>query len=133
MREITVYDLNLILQLIIFSLFLAGIYYMKGSKKSLSKHRFLMGMAVVLNAFSIFLIMGRSLLSSLGILIMRPYAFGPLVTWTHAVVGGCAEVLGVAFLRKHRQNVRFRMRIATVLWVVALLSGIAYYVYYYLL
>ncbi len=133
MKEITVYDFNLMLQLIIFSLFLAGIYYMKRGRKSLSKHRFLMGTVVVLNAFSIFFIMGRSLLSSLGILIMNPYAFGPLVTWTHAVVGSCAEALGVAFLRKHRQNVRFRMRIAAIVWFIALLLGMIYYVYYYLL
>jgi len=133
MREITVYDLNLILQLIIFVLFLIGIYYIKAERKSLKRHRLLMGTVVVLNAVSILLVMGRSFITSLGLLTTRPYQFGPFITWMHAVVGACAEISGAAFLRKHPPNVRLKMRVTTILWTVALLFGIVFYVYYYLL
>ena len=133
MKVTTIYDLNLVLQLIIFAFFLAGIYYIKRRGKSLSKHRLLMGMVVFLNAILILLIMGRSFFASIGFLVKSPYGFGPLITWAHAVVGGCAELLGASFLRKHTQNVRFRMRVAAMLWTIALLLGLIFYTYYYLL
>ena len=132
-KELSVYDLNLILQFVIFALFLLGIYYIKAKRKRLDRHRLFMGLAVILNALSILLIMGRSFISSLGFLASRPHQFGPLLTWVHVIVGGYAEVSGALFLRKHRRNVRLSMRITTVFWTVALLLGITYYVYYYVL
>jgi uncharacterized membrane protein YozB (DUF420 family) len=133
MKVTTIYDLNFVLQLTIFAFFLAGIYYIKRGQKSLGKHRLLMGIAVFLNAILILLIMGRSFFASIDFLAKSPYGFGSLITWTHAFVGGCAEILGASFLRRHTQNVRFRMRAAAMLWTVALLLGIVFYTYVYLL
>jgi hypothetical protein len=133
MKEFSVYDLNLVLQLAIFALFLLGIYHIKAGKKSLGKHRLFMGLAVVLNAISILLIMGRSFITSFGFLASRPHQFGPFITWVHVIVGGYAEISGVWFFRKHPPNVRLRMRMTTIFWAVALVLGIAYYVYYYML
>jgi len=132
-ESITIYDLNLILQLIIFAFFLTGMYYIKGPKRILWKHRLFMGVAVVLNAASIFLIMGRSMLTSLGFIIERFYEFGPLVTWVHAITGGPAEILGVTFLFKHPRKIRSWMRATSTLWTISLLLGIAFYMYYYVL
>jgi len=131
MRELSIFDLNLVLQLAIFALLLLGIYYMKAGKKSLGKHRLFMALALALNAISILLIMGRSLITSLGFLAARPHQFGPFITWLHVIVGGYAEISGAWFFRKHPRNARLKMRITTVFWAVALLLGIAYYVYYY--
>ena len=131
MGGITIYDLNLILQLIIFALFLIGVYYVK--RQEISKHRSFMGAAILLNAVLIFLIMGRSLLTYSGLIVEKFYELGPSITWVHATVGGLAEILGVAFLFKHPRNTRTWMRITTTLWTIALLLGIAFYIYYYVL
>jgi uncharacterized membrane protein YozB (DUF420 family) len=128
-----IYDLNLILQFIIFALFLIGVYHVKGRERSLRKHRLFMGAAILLNAIPIFLIMGRSLFAYSGLLIERFYEFGPLITWVHAIAGGLAEIFSVTFLFKHPRKIRFWMRMTAALWTVALLLGIASYMYYYVL
>ena len=133
MSGITIFDFNLILQLIIFALFLIGVYYVKGRERSLRKHRVFMGAAILLNAVLIFLIMGKSFFTYSGLLVERFYEFGPSITWVHAVVGSLAEIFGVAFLFKHPRNVRFWMRMTATLWTVALLLGITFYIYYYVL
>ena len=133
MGEITIYDLNLILQLIIFALFLIGVYYVKGQERSFRNHRLFMGAAILLNAILIFLIMGRSFFTYTGLLVERFYEFGPLITWIHAIVGGLAETLGVTFLFKHPLKIRSWMRMTATLWTIALLIGITFYTYYYVL
>jgi len=92
-----------------------------------------MGAAILLNAVLIFLIMGRSLLTYSGLIVEKFYEFGPSITWVHATVGGLAEILGVTFLFKHPRNTRTWMRITATLWSIALLLGIAFYIYYYVL
>ena len=131
MGGITIYDLNLILQLIIFALFLIGVYYVK--RGEMGKHRLFMGAAILLNTILIFLIMGRSLLTYSGLIVEKFYEFGPSITWVHAIVGGLAEILGVAFLFKHPRKIRSWMRMTATLWTIALLLGIAFYMYYYVL
>ncbi len=42
MKEFSIYDLNLVLQLAIFALFLLGIYHIKARKKSLGRHRLIL-------------------------------------------------------------------------------------------
>jgi len=121
------------LQLIIFAFFLIGMYYIKGPKRILKKHRLFMGIAVVLNAASIFLIMGRSFLANLGLIVEKFYEFGPLVTWIHAITGGPAEILGATFFFKHPKKTRLWMRVTSTLWTISLLLGLVFYLYYYIL
>jgi len=132
-RALSIYDLNLVLQLVIFALFLIGIYYIKAERKNLKRHRQLMGIVVVLNAISILFIMGRSLVTSLGFLMARPYQFGAFIAWAHVMTGAYAEISGILLLRKHPRNLRFSMKMTTVFWTVALLLGVVSYTYYYLL
>ncbi len=132
-KKITISDTNLILQFIIFAFILIGIYYVKGKSKNLKRHRLSMGLAVILNAFSIFIIMGRSLLTLSSFLVEKFYMFGSFLTWLHAVIGSLAEILGVTLLFKHPRKIVHWMRITATLWIVALLLGIFFYVYYYIL
>lgn len=128
---ITVFDLNLILQLVVFALFLRGIRCVK-TERNLRMHRLLMGVVTGLNAASILFIMGRPFLAYSGSSLARLYEPSLLVIWIHSTTGGLAEALGVIFLWKHSVNVRFKMRVATILWTIALLLGIAFYAYSYL-
>jgi uncharacterized membrane protein YozB (DUF420 family) len=132
-KSITLFDLNLILQIIIFVLFLIGVSCIKKSKPSIRKHRMFMGAAILLNLASIILIMGRSFLTHFGILSKEFHSFGPVVIWIHAVVGGTAEIMGIRFLYGHPRNIRLNMRITAILWTIALLLGITFYVLYYLI
>jgi hypothetical protein len=130
-RSITIFDLNIVLQLLVFALFLTGIYYIK-TKKNLRRHRLLLGMATGLNAISILFIMGRPFFAYFGLLTARFHEPSLLMIGIHAMSGGLAEVLGVTFLWKHSTNVRFKMRVATISWTIALFLGIAFYAYSYL-
>jgi len=132
-KEVTISDFNLILQLAIFALFLTGIYAIRARKKSLRKHRALMGIAVMLNMVSIVMIMGRSFLNLAGSLTSRFYEFGAVVTLTHVTTGSLAQVLGILFLLKHPRKIRLVMRLATIFWAAALLLGLVFYAYFYLL
>ena len=133
MRQITVFDVNLVLQLVVFGLLLIGVYNVKGKKINLKKHRSFMGAVIVLNLVSIFLIMGRSFFANFGILVENSHSFGPAVTWFHATVGGLAEVLGISFLIRHPKKLRVSMRLTAGLWTLALMLGIVFYMYYYVL
>jgi len=133
MRPLSIYDFNLVLQLVVFALFLAGNSQVKRKKKNVRKHRLLMGAAVILNAFSIILIMGPSFLNYLGFLVERSREFGPAVTWLYVGIGGPAEVLGASFLFKHPRKTLQMMRLTALLWAAALILGIVFYVYYYIL
>jgi len=132
-NEITIFDLNMILQLVIFAFFLTGISYIKRSRTNLRKHRIFMAAAILLNLVSILLVMGRSFVTYFGILVERFYEFGSFVTWIHALVGGLAETLGIVFLLRHPRRILLGMRLTAVLWVTALILGLTFYLYYYIL
>ena len=122
----------MILQLAIFALLLTGVLYLK-RRADIKKHRLFMGLATILQAFAIVLIMGRSFFSYVGFLVERFYQVTPIVTWVHGITGGLAVVLGIIFLLRHPRKIRRWMRITAVLWVISLTLGTFYYAYYYLL
>jgi hypothetical protein len=126
-------DLNLILHIVLLVLLIAG--FILGKRKtgsSLKTHGRLMRVLVVLNASSILLIMGPSLLTNLGAVVDEVVTVGFPLTLLHHSIGLIAEVLGAALVFKKFGNVRSWMRVTFLLWLVALLSGIGFYVVYYL-
>jgi uncharacterized membrane protein YozB (DUF420 family) len=126
-------DLNLILHIVLLVLLLAGfVFGRKKSGNSLRTHGRFMTVLVVLNALSILLIMGPSLFTNLGAAVDEVFTVGFPLTLLHHSIGLIAEVLGAALVFKKFGNVRRWMRITFLLWLVALLSGIGFYVMYYL-
>lgn len=126
-------DLNLVLQIVLLGLLLGG--FIMGKRKtgsSLKIHGRLMTVLVVLNALSILLIMGPSLFTNLGAAVEEVLTFGFPLTLLHHSIGLIAEVLGVVLVFRKFGNVRRWMRITFLLWFVALLSGIGFYVVYFL-
>jgi len=126
-------DLNLILQIVLLILLLAG--FILGKKKtggSIKIHGRLMTVLVVLNALSILLIMGPSLFTNLGAAAEEVFTIGFPLTLLHHSIGLIAEILGVVLVFKKFGNVRRWMRITFTLWLVALLSGIGFYIVYFL-
>jgi hypothetical protein len=94
-------------------------------------HGRLMTVLVVLNGLSILLVMGPSLFTNLGAAVGEVYVGFPL-TLLHHSIGLIAEVLGVVLVFRKFGKVRTWMRVTFILWFVALLLGIGFYVVYYL-
>ncbi len=126
-------DLNLILHIVLLVLLLAG--FILGKRKtgsSLKLHGRLMTVLVALNALSILLLMGPSLFTNLGAAVDEVFTVGFPLTLLHHSIGLIAEILGAVLVFKKFGNVRRWMRTTFLLWLVALLSGIGFYVVYYL-
>lgn len=126
-------DLNLILQIVLLVLLLAG--FILGKRKtgnSLKLHGRLMTVLVALNALAILLIMGPSLFTNFGAAVGEISTIGFPLTWLHHSIGLVAEILGAVLVFKKFGNVRRWMRTTLFLWFVALLFGIGFYVVYYL-
>lgn len=90
-----------------------------------------MGGAIILNAVSIFLIMGTSFLAFLPRMIKEFYEIGSFTTIIHGITGSLGMILGLVFLFKHLKNLRLWMTVARA--IIALLLGIAFYVNFYML
>jgi len=117
----------MILQFIVFGFFLAGIIDLKLNSK-LKRHRILMGVAVVLNALSIVLVMARPFAALLGIAV-ESRLLGSVIylVLVHGSIGAVAEIMGAVFLWKHPRNLQTMMKIAAILWTLAFVLGAAYY------
>lgn len=126
-------DLNLLLQILLLIILLFG--YMRGKKKTadnLKAHGRVMTVLVALNALSILLVMGPSLLVNLEAAVGEGSAIGFPLTLVHHSVGLIAEILGAVLVFKKFGKVRTWMRLTFTLWFVALILGIGFYVRYYI-
>lgn len=132
-------DLNLILQIIILFVLLVSVMFAK--RRDFRKHGSLMGLVVILNAISFFIVMGPSLIGNADLIQREFYSVGVLITLAHAVIGGLAEILGVWLvgewlLRSSKTMAcagrKKLMRAAVSLWFIAIISGISLYVIYYI-
>lgn len=126
-------DVNLVLQISFLVLLLAG--FILGKRKtgsSIKMHGRLMTVLVVLNALSILLVMGPSLFTNLDAAVKEISVIGFPLTLLHHLIGLIAEILGAVLVFRKFGNVRIWMRITFILWFVALLLGIGFYVVYFL-
>jgi len=126
------YDLNLLLQLVLLVVLLLGFRLGRiKSEGSLKLHRRLMRILVVLNAVAILFVMGPSLLANVGAALGETSFIGFPLTLTHHTIGLAAEILGVVLAFRKFGNVRLWMRVTFILWLIALVLGIGFYVRYY--
>lgn len=123
-------DLNLLLQIVIIIIVFVGVKYGKEKTQgSLKTHRKVMAIAVVLNAVGFLLVMGPSFVGYFSTPLGQLSTVGIVSTSFHAVIGGIAEILGIAFVfNKKPKNVRLWMRLSRWLWVIAFVLGVSLYV-----
>ena len=130
-------DLDLVLQISILILLLAGIAIAK-LKRKFNRHGALMGIALALNTISIIVVMLPSFLSFSGLFanLSTPAA----VVITHAILGVLVEVLGIWLVVNwigRRGNIKScvgkknLMRVTLLLWFLELIIGIYVYVMLY--
>jgi len=125
-------DANLVAQIVVFSLLLVGVYFGRAAK--LKTHSRLMKSAIIVQFGALILWMGPSLL--LNVRAFETFGVGPLTTTLHVLGGGLALALAIA-AASHRAVVsaqlRWTMWTTFLVWTLAAILGIAFYVYYYLL
>jgi uncharacterized membrane protein YozB (DUF420 family) len=125
-------DLNLMLQILLLVILLVG--FRLGKNKaggSLKMHGRLMAVLVALNGLSILLVMGPSLFLKFGAAVEEAFVIGFPLTLLHHSIGLIAEILGVVLVFRKFGKVRTWMRITFMLWLIAVLFGIGFYVTYY--
>jgi len=126
--------LVLLLQILIFIILVIGVKFAREKTKgSLKAHGRIMTIAVVLNAFAILLVMGPSLFGSLNAALDEFASLGFPLTLVHHTLGLLAEILGVVFVFKKFGKVRMWMRLITLLWLIAFVFGIFFYLTYYVI
>lgn len=133
----TIPQLNLILQVIIAVVLFVSLAFKQKGK--FIAHGGTMLVAVILNAFSFFWIMGPSFLGLGSFVSEQPSNILSLATILHGILGAVAEILGIYIvvvwgLRKSTQQCirkRTAMRITLILWLVALFSGFLLYAILY--
>jgi uncharacterized membrane protein YozB (DUF420 family) len=131
-RASIVFDLNLLLQIIILIVLLLGVKFgREKTSSSLKRHGNIMTIAVILNAASILLIMGPSLVINFGAVLAELSEIGFPLTLLHHSFGIIAEILGVILVFKKFGNIRMWMRFTAAVWLVSVVLGIAFYVLYY--
>ncbi len=127
-------DINLILQIAILIVLLMGCF--QARRRNFSAHGRLMTAAVIANTIAIIAIMNPAFFRILPVAIRNPEAQRPTMLWPHAAIGALAELMGIYIVilmkletsRPPRlRNIKWRMRITLLLWIVALAMGIALY------
>ncbi len=122
-------DLNLLLQIIVIIILFVGVKCGKDkTQDSLKRHGRIMAIAVVLNAVGFLSVMGPSIFGYFSVPLGELSVFGIVSTSFHAVFGGMAEILGIAFVfNKKPKNIRLWMRLTSGLWVIAFVLGVSLY------
>ena len=124
-------DLNLLLQIIVLSMLLAGAYFARASK--LKTHSRIMKSALIIQLSALILWMGPSLV--LNIEAFGSFTSGPVITTLHALGGVLALALAIT-ASYHRRigslQLKWTMRSAFIVWISTAVLGIGFYAYYYL-
>jgi hypothetical protein len=132
-------DITLLSQIAILLILIVG--YKSVKDKKLQSHGLIMTAAVILHSLTIFLVMIPSFIIYFDVLLTSPFSTGILITWIHVIVGILAELLGVFLVlgwRFRPQLIKIciqRKRIMwplLILWTLASILGIGFYVYFYL-
>ncbi len=123
-------NLNLVIQLMVLVLLLFGAKLAKAGR--FESHSKLMKTAIILQVGTLVLWMGPSLVLNTAAF----YTFGPgqLITILHVAIGYIALLLAVsAALHKTIISLKWTMRATFLVWTLAAIFGVGFYVYYYLL
>lgn len=123
-------DLALIISIAGFIILFLGVVY---AKRGILPRHFKMERLAVFLLIIAFIWMGPRFIGSIHIIIFRLTSLTVLITVLHAVIGASALLAGI-FLAFDRviKKTRYPMRTVFILWILALLLGIATYIVRYI-
>lgn len=137
--SLLIYDVNLIIQIVLVTAFIVDAFLIK-PRRRLKAHGVIMTTGTLINLSTVLLIMGPSLIRNFGAILADPASAGALITLAHASVGLIALVGGLVFSLRFLSGVRTnklacgkrpQMRLAITFWILGLLLGLGFYIYYY--
>lgn len=127
-------DLNLLAQIVLLVVLIVG--RVQAKKRQLVAHHTWMTAMVVANAVLIIAVMNPAFFRLLPSALSDPGSTQTIAIWAHASLGAAAELIGVYAVLSMRmdvpeswriRNVKWFMRIAFLLWALALVVGIVLY------
>jgi uncharacterized membrane protein YozB (DUF420 family) len=126
------------LQLILVAAMLLGVMMVR--KGGFRGHGRIMGLTLIFTFISLLIVMGPSLIRGFDALMSKPTSPGAFITVLHVIVGSSALALGGLFVVNWRFSEslvgcigrRSGMRFTISLWLIAILSGVGFYIFYYL-
>lgn len=123
-------DLALIISIAGFIILFLGVVY---AKRGILPRHFKMERLAIFLLIIAFIWMGPRFIGSIHIIIFRLTSLTVLITVLHAVIGTSALLAGI-FLAFDRviKKTRYPMRTVFILWILALLLGIATYIVRYI-
>ncbi len=136
-----IFDINLIIQLFLLLFLLVGVY-IKRVKRVIKNHGYIMILATIGNLLMTLLIMAPSLIINWGAIVSNPTNPGVIITLIHVVVGLTAIIGGLLFstrfliaLRRSsalKCGKRRSMLVVACFWILSIILGLGFYLYYYL-
>lgn len=132
-------DITLLSQIALLLILIVGYKLIKDKK--LKTHGLIMSIAVLLHTITIFMVMIPSFIIHFDTLLKNAFSLGVIITWIHALAGITAELLGIVLIFEWKFQPppkmtcikrKWMMRPLFMLWTLALMLGIAFYMYYYL-
>jgi hypothetical protein len=127
--------LNLIIQFVILSLVIYGYWLYR--RLNFKRHGIVTSVAVFVQLAAFFAIMAPSFLFAIlpSFIVPQPFELVSIVSLLHELAGGIAFALGIWFVASWRFRSGFagcfgkrrHMRIAIIVWIIALSLGIALY------
>ena len=126
---ITLATVNLLVQIILMTAIAVGVIHAK--KKKFKVHHNYMTVLILINAVTIFIVMGPSLISLIGH-PSRTITFATTTSTIHVLLGGITEVLGLIIIFKKPKNLKIWMRTIFTLWMTSFVLGIVLYAIFYM-
>ena len=133
-------DLNLLVHLAILLLIIAGFAFAR--KKRFEIHEKWMFSAIVLVAISFFAWMAPSYIDNFHVIVEELYSPGVMVTNIHVALGTITGILAIYIILRMKfdlpqkftvKRVKRLMRTTFTLWWLTFISGLSFYLIYYVL
>ena len=133
-------DLNLLVHLALLLLIITGFTFAR--KKKFEIHEKWMFSAIVLAAISFFAWMAPSYIDNFHVIVEELYSPGVIVTNIHVALGGITGILAVYIILRMKfdlpqkftvKRVKRLMRTTFTLWWLTFISGLSFYLIYYVL
>jgi len=134
-----IFDINLIMQIILIVLLSIGVF----QKRKWKYHGTIMAIGTITMLVTVLLIMAPSFMANWAAIVLAPTSPGVIITLIHVIIGLLALGIGLFFTMRFLYfsttskplicGTRRQMRIQFTIWFLALIFGLAFYVYYYMI
>jgi hypothetical protein len=134
-----IFDINFIIQIILIILLIIGYT----QRRTWKYHGIIMDIGTFTMLITVLLIMAPSLMANWPALILSPTSPSSLITIVHVVLGSIALAVALFFMLRFLYfyinkkpltcGTRTQMRIHLIIWILAFIFGLVFYIYVYVI